>query len=243
VIDEAVDWLPQEAFSTAAVSAVFDPSISAWSQTWFANAKASVASSVVGEGRQAQAAIQRLSGDYVSVEMSGRGKRCLVETALGVVLADQVLNDADRHLLDVFAAEVAQDLLVRLEQDLADTTAKLHARQLVIGVCLGTTEAFSVLCPQQSLVAKLKSRLAAPAAARSPLGSRRTALKPTRVVAKGVLGRAELSVSELESLAVGDVLVLDRSLGDTAELRLAETGQLVAAGKLHCEKGQTCIQL
>jgi flagellar motor switch/type III secretory pathway protein FliN len=130
-----------------------------------------------------------------------------------------------------------------VEQELHGAAAKPQGAQVNIGISVRGKDLLNIHCPQQSLVTKLKSLLGLPAPARNPLGSRINALKPTRVATKGVLGRAELSVSELEGLAIGDVLILDRALSDTAELRLVETDRLVASGKLHCENGQMCIRV
>jgi hypothetical protein len=92
VTNIAVDWLPREAFGIDAVRVAFDPSIAAWSKNWFVQSKATVSSVVFDGDKPAQATVQRLSGDIASVEVSGRGKRYLVETVLEVNLSEQQLN-------------------------------------------------------------------------------------------------------------------------------------------------------
>jgi flagellar motor switch/type III secretory pathway protein FliN len=238
-----VDWLPKEAFQAEAVGAVFAPSVEAWSQNWFARGTAIVCGVRTSDEASARPSVQRLQGNVVAVELHPRGKRLLLEMALGVDPAEQQLLDADRRILDAFETDVAEDLVKRLDKEMNGGGAYKGGVQSEVTVSVVEDEMLTIICPQHILVPHLKKRLGPSSPAARALESRMKALRPARVVADGILGHAQLSIDELEELSVGDVLVLDRTLNDLAELRLSNSGKLIGSGKLLHGNGKTSIQL
>lgn len=235
---QAVDWLPEEVFAPAAVKALFEPVVDAWSQNWFVKAGPVVSSVEFVEA--AAPAAQRLSGKVVCLELHGRGKRYLLEAALGLDLTEHQLIDGDRRLLEEFASEILGDLIQRLESDIRAVVAA-DGDQVAAVLSMGPSEVLSILYPRHLLVSRLRNGFGPPAPSRGPLGARTAALKTSRVTANAILGRVELSMDEIEGLAVGDVLVLDRSLDDPTELRTTD-GRLIVSGRLRNENGQLLIQ-
>ena len=62
------------------------------------------------------------------------------------------------------------------------------------------------------------------------------------VKVEAVLGRSRLTIEDANGLAVGDVLILDRVLGEDAELRV-QGGGLVAVGQLVADNGHNTIRI
>lgn len=221
------NWLPKSAFGEAAVKAGLGDAIAAWSSRWFAGAQAAVAS--VHHG-----------GGPVTIDMPPRSKRYLLEAALGIELAGQVLCEADRQLLDALAQKIAEDLLAELDRVLG--TDDGDGERLGVRLAIGENEILSLALPEHLLVPVLKRRLGGAMARNKIAASRAEALKKTKLNMHGHIGRADLAISELRQLGAGDVLVLDRMVGEPVELRLA--GSVIARGKLcRGSAGQVSIQL
>jgi hypothetical protein len=68
------------------------------------------------------------------------------------------------------------------------------------------------------------------------------ALQAQVVVLDGIVGEAELAVEELSTLAVGDVIRLNRKFSEPLQVRLSG-GAVVCAARLGALKGRTAVQL
>ena len=75
-----------------------------------------------------------------------------------------------------------------------------------------------------------------------PLVSVREGLEAESVAVEVVVGVAELSLAELQSLSVGDVLRLDRGLKDPLMV-LFDDGQRVCGAHLGAVRGRRAVQL
>lgn len=209
--------------------------LATWSQRWFARGTADVAAIRHDQGRSPAVLpqVQRIDGIVAIATLPGRGKRHLLETALDVSLADHPPGDGDHRLLDAFATEVVEDLLSVVDAlfGQVDTAADAGGR-VVATISIGRTELLSVSMPDHALVPRLRGRLGRLRRTTDRPGSRAAALRDTKLVAEAVLGHARLPVGELEGLAVGDVLLLDRRLNDKVVLRLAGQIEPIANGQL-----------
>ncbi|MEI9997609.1 MAG: FliM/FliN family flagellar motor C-terminal domain-containing protein [Rhizomicrobium sp.] len=232
------DWLPAEAFAADAVAAVLAEPLGRWSARWFARDRAVVAD--VRSAPAATAPSRVVRGDRAEAALSGRGKRQLLETALGAELAGQRLGDGDHAVLDAFAVRIVEDLVAILDE--AFPAAAADDTRLRLSLALAQSDVIEVGLPREVLVPSLKARLGAVRATGDAPAGRREALASTRVAVEGFLGHAGLSLGELEALGVGDVVVLDRPVSVPVELRLPG-GRKLAQGMLGRNNGRVAIQL
>ena len=237
-------WLPKDAFSLEAVGACLSGPLAAWAERWFIRAPAAVAAVRAGEAAAPAPQSLNTEGVHAALELSGRGKRRLLEAALDIDLADQPLSEGDRRLLDAFAQQISQDLIAGLDEALSTETQDAGGMPVVSTITVGGHDVFSLLVSDHVLVPLIKAHVPnSPPPRQRPLMRRAEALKRTKLSAYGFLGRAELGLDELEGLNVGDVLVLDRMLAEPVELRLAGKQTALLRGRLCHDGGLVAIQL
>ncbi len=228
------DWLPKAAFSESAVKAVLSGLVGGWSERWFARARASI-SAVRFSAATAQ-------GDGAALELPGPGKRLLLEAALDCELTGQMLGEGDHSVLDVFAAQIGQDLITALDKLTGAGKQPSGSGCIALGIAVAGSDMLTVRLAAGALVPALKARLGGSRRAGAAPRSRVEALKQTRLEAEAILGRAELALGDLRELSVGDVLILDRALRDPVELRLADGGRTIGRGGLARNGGRISIQ-
>jgi Type III flagellar switch regulator (C-ring) FliN C-term len=241
---EAVrDWLPTNAFTDEAIRAVLCNTVASWSACWFARATAEI--SAVRTGEPAPAADPKqlvISGRHTKAQLSAAGKRHVLQVSLGVDLSAQLLWETDRHVLDTFLEQAVKDLVERIDAALNAGSACDGGRYAALDISFGSNEGFKLYIPDHLLVGALKAGFGKPRIGSAPT-NRLDVLRRTRLSAFGFMGRAELSIGEARDMAVGDIVVLDQSLDEPVELRLAGVGPPLARGKLCCNDGQFSIQL
>jgi flagellar motor switch/type III secretory pathway protein FliN len=234
------EWLPHAAFTEDAVRPVLAGPIAAWGARWFVEGLPQMTSVRHPECESRPAQCLQVQGKNCHAGLSGRAKRALVEAALGVDLSGLTLMESDHKILDSFATEAISDLLGALD-DIGDGSA--GDVLFSITIALGGKEIAVVALSCQALIPAMKAAIGPRRRSEKPLGSRTEALKPAKLVAQGVLGHAELTLDELKDLVVGDVIILDNSLQNPVELRLPNTEQPVARGKLVRMTNQVSIQI
>jgi len=227
-------WLPKDAFSLEAISACLSGPLTDWSGRWFAGSSAAVVA-VHGEIGPSQAsAPDRLTvGACAALELSGRGKRRLLEAVLDIDLSNEPLNESDRCLLDAFAKIIVNDLAAALESDvLRDAATATPGALIVATVGVGERDVLTFEAPECAFVPLIKERRGGLHSASRAIARRSEALKRTEIRAHGYLGRAEIGIGELEALSPGDVLILDRALAEPVELRVSSSAATLARGRL-----------
>jgi hypothetical protein len=234
-------WLPKNAFDPAAIKAVFAAPIAAWSNAWFARLAA--APSQLRPIRATASQTMQIRGEHVRLELTGIGKRQLLECALDVDLNDAPRSDCDNHLLDALLVDILNDLVNRLDGALEGEAYDSTGDAVTLSVSLGTVDVLEFDMAVPLLVPLLKAYLGGPSDSAIPLGSRSAALRATKVVAHGCLGNANISLDDLNQLAVGDVLVVDRRLDERVALKLAEMDRPFALGTLRTENNNLAICL
>ncbi len=237
----ARSWLPAEAFTVSAVKAVLAVAVAPWSDAWFARRE--VAVSAVRHGGIQKVREQRLEakGSVATAHLPGPGKRLLLEAALDTDLAQKELCESDHRVLDAFAGVILEDLVARLDAALTDGDGT-RGDSIDVTLTIGDRELVTVLLPSNALVPALKARYGAPRRAQVKPANRFAALGPTEIVVEGVLGQAEIGMHDFRELAVGDVLVLDRSLREPVELRVAQHRGTLGFGKLTRREGRVAVQ-
>jgi flagellar motor switch/type III secretory pathway protein FliN len=225
------DWLPAEAFASEAVRV--------------AKRTAQIASTraIAGAAGTVLAQCTQVRGKHASVLLTPRGKRLLLEAILDIDLAQLVLTEGDRHVLDALAGDAIDDLVAQFDEVFAANDGTPGAPQIAAALMFGSSDLLTLSLPEHLLVPLIKARIGPSACHVAPLRQRMSALTKSSIVVEGVLGRAELALSDLKEIGVGDVLVLDRSLKDPVELRMPGEAKPLAHGRL-CRNGdRISIQL
>ena len=215
-------WLPNGAFEVATGERALGGTVAAWSHHWFSRGEA-----VVSACRQdLPAPRDSLSADGVAgaIALPPRARRTLLEAALALDLAEMTIGEPDRPVLDRLAEQMTHDLLKRLAMSRGEGE---DSAMLGVTLALGGRELLTLHLPMAD-VARLIQAALPRRTQREPLTSRRKALGPTSITVDGLLGYGMLSISELEGLSAGDIVLLDRGSSAKAELRLAPGSRLIA---------------
>lgn len=242
---QARAWLPKDAFSLEAVGACLAQPVTVWAERWFVRAPAAIAAvrmDAAGAATPAQPGTVT-EGVNAVLELGGHGKRRLLEAALDVDLTAQTLGDGDRRLLDEFARAIVRDLAASLDAVPLTGSDDGAAATVVCTITVAGHDVLSLRVPDCALATMIKAAMTQADAAKPVLARRSDALKRTTLTVLGHLGRAELAIDELESLSIGDVLILDRPLVEPVELRLAGNEAPLARGRLSQDSGAISIQL
>ncbi|HEY0959833.1 MAG TPA: FliM/FliN family flagellar motor switch protein [Novosphingobium sp.] len=235
--DQAHTFLPSGTLTNDRVSSVLSEALDIWSSAYFACVRAAV--SCVDTTRHSVTEHPfKATSDHVSLSFSDRGQRRLVELALGESLEGKVLREVDRQLLDDFAHRLAADLVGRLDRLLEPHTAGPVLR---LELTLDGKPVGNLLVKQQAIVELVRKSLPTKTVtARSPK-ARTRAVAGLPVTVEAVLGQLELTVEDAKGLAIGDVLILDRTLKEHAAIRITEGPTTVAVGHLVPENGRNTI--
>jgi flagellar motor switch/type III secretory pathway protein FliN len=244
VIEVVRDWLPRQAFEEDAVRAALDEVVAAWSAAWISGAAARI--SAVRARRAASApepnTIQA-KGRVASAELSPLGKRQLLEAVLGANLSMERLRTGDHKVLEALARQMIEDLTLRLDRAFVRAGPCAGEPELLMMLALAEREFLALAVHEHVLVPALRVRLGGANPASPVPHSRAKALGPMQLAIQAVLGRAELTMQELEGLGIGDVVVLDRDLNEPVELRLTGVESPLARGKLIRSGTHVSIQL
>lgn len=236
------DWLPKDAFLGAVTKDVLSGPVAAWSARWVARAPAGVSKLHFAE-RSVAARSQTTCGQHVALDLTGIGRRHLLEALLDVNLAENPRSEADTRVLDAVVEEACEDFVRTLDEIFVGEPDHGEDKGLRATVAIGRNDVFEFAVAVPSLVPLLKRRLGGAASPGRPLSRLSVALRDARIRAHAVLGHVDLTLSEMRELNAGDVLVIDRALGDPVELRLPQSSRPLARGKLARNGDQLSIQL
>jgi flagellar motor switch/type III secretory pathway protein FliN len=228
-VQQISDWLPESAFTEETVGPALHDAISSWCGRWFSSARAEVSAVRLSQASKRMAQGLHVASRSCEAELSGRGKRALLEAALGIDLSGLSLAEGDHRILDSFATAAVNDLLTALD---ALGEHRGGGPVLCATLVLAGTEMGVLALPSQLLVSAIKKAIGPIRKPAQAPRSRAEALKLVTVKTEGYLGRAQLTVDDLQGLAVGDVIVLDNSLKDPVELRMPDSQKCIGRGKL-----------
>ena len=243
----AAKWLPLNSALLDDVRGRLASAVAAWSSTWFGQTGVSL-SRLDRRGRGQDAIDGGTSWHYgrsgLSISGSKRAKDRLLELALDTNLNQVLLTDKDRVLLGAYADELVGDLTGRLEAALviasdlqSPRVAALDPNTHAGGLTATLADAhgaplIGISIALEAVMPLYLSRLPQRGPASEPLQRLSSAVATEPVALEVNLGQAELSMSELKGLAVGDVLVLDSLINDPATICLPHGGALAARAKL-----------
>jgi flagellar motor switch/type III secretory pathway protein FliN len=234
-------WLPKNAFLSRAARTILSEPVAQWSEHWFARAPATIYD--VSMDDDSEAPNLEVCGTRANIELSAASKRQLLETLLDTDLAKQKPSANEAEILDAMAADVGRDLLRRIEVLLSDADGGEGKVRVRYTLAIGEGAILDVVIPTQALAPLLKAQFGEPHSSPREFVRRNAALRQTSVTAEAILGQAELSLGEIDELAVGDVLVLDRSLSERVELRLPGSDRSFAQGNLRRNGNRISIQM
>ncbi len=229
------EWLPPGADGGPAVLRFLNIIVAAWSERWFNDAIYTVACVMAGD-----AARQRVEQDdevisntrCVVARLLAHGRAMLISQALSP--EGQSLDDErDQLLLHTFVGAIVQDLVDRLDQALGHTAAERTA-SASLAIILRDSRQRDILSIRFSPTAhrKLIDKALPTPRLGGPLDYRGRVLGDRAVPVCGRVGQAQLELGALRTLALGDVVVLDRKVSDGIEL-ITGAGRAFAAAELH----------
>jgi len=239
---EMVPWLPAEALNPAHFERAISSLVDDWGSHWFAQAKPNCRIRLREINTIDSARLARRSwGNECSVSLDEAGRLALAEAMLDRAIAANAVMPADRPLLNDVTNRCLDDLLGRLswliDGDRSPTISDDNVPSEP-GICWeiglkrsGVTVNLAVHC---SALVRWRKALA-PADETPKLTSLLVALRNQSVRIDLDAGHGSLSLAELENLAQGDVVVLDRRIDGPLEL-LASGRPTGIAGKLSTDK-------
>lgn len=243
----ARDWLPAEAVERDAVSAAAEAVVAEWAAHWFARGEFRLASwGLASPDRVPGEAGSRACDGGVEATCSTRAAARLAGFALDARGEATDLNDRDRLVVSAVARQIVDDLAQRLRRlggRESPPEATSGTRLVVAGIAEGADVLFSLAIPLPLLVGVCRRTLPRPPAAAKIEGQRLSAVGCSTVRLEATLGTAMLSLAEAKGLAPGDILLLDRTLGDAADLTFAQSPSVVARGVLTETEGQLALVL
>jgi len=234
-------WLPDEALHGGAVKRTLREIARRWSERWFARQLVGLCEHSHRFGdRQPSAeseAAALVHDDGMIVTISAAGRSTLAGLILDIATGEMKLNPADRFVLD----GLADDCIRNLCSDMAlafglkaetgwrqlDTAQMPDREDQIYHLGTGAPESLIEVRIAPSVAVALIKASGPPAPNPSELLDLGLALARQQVRVSAYLGRCRLTLGELSELAPGDVVVLDRDLGQP--LPLAVEGKVTSS--------------
>lgn len=227
------DWLPQAAMDHDVVWQALETAIAQWDGQWFTTSYVEVAemrSSATDSRLDDGGADWRTCRAAIAIRAGRGGLSRLVERALDLRADMPKPAEADRRLLDRFEERLLESLAEGLEaafgvkdEPRADTYRPTDPFSgddglLVVLADSAGRDLLTVAVPGKVVFRHVKASLPRPQARTSSLRPLTEALADVDIPMRAQLGKVELSLAELNDLAVGDVLVLDRRLEQAVDI-------------------------
>lgn len=215
------EWLPSTALTDGAVKNGCIEVVKSWSDRWSNQPAPVVRDLIVWPDRP-------LSNDeYIgrTVQLPWSAKRALQLTrwALGITVADAPLTGADQLVLEALGQEIALDLAESLsrwfDMSATDTSATGEGARgrILLGLDLLDGDMRLRLAMPASGLARYRKKHCAPLPpiARPTASFPLSALPDARIEIEALLGKTPLSLRDVRSIEVGDVIRLDTKLNGT----------------------------
>ncbi|SDI72677.1 FliM/FliN family flagellar motor C-terminal domain-containing protein [Paraburkholderia phenazinium] len=264
-----IRWRPLGSRDLDAARTRLTQAIGGWQEQWFATALARVEPlsliGTAGEFALPATSSSWLLGSDVWLHAAPRALTGLVNRALDLPksfvpvepAAAAMLAEIRTKLLDALFATVREALAL----DPGEIVEPLSARDIAAPLRLPYGAAhlrmmapddeplLSIVCGAETLwrCLPVTANAARPVTPSPSLTSRAEAVEGTHLTIEASLGSCELTVSQLATLGVGDIITLDRPLGEPMPLMLASPDRArrtpLAMGKLGQSAGKLSLQL
>lgn len=248
-MSDLTPWLPAEALSPVHFEQAISSLVGDWSSHWFPKAKASCRPQLRSPlGRSSQQLAWRSWGQECGTCLDEAGRLALAEAMLDRAIAANAVQASDQPLLNDITNRCVDDLLGRLSWLIDhDRTPDLSGEALgpdsgaVWDIGLKRSGVTITLVISRSALVRWRKQLV-PASKAPKLAGVVQALRAQPVGLGLDLGRGSLTLTELENLAPGDVIILDRAVD--APLELLAAGRVSGIrGKLRGEAGLSSVDI
>jgi flagellar motor switch/type III secretory pathway protein FliN len=248
-MSDLTPWLPAEALNPSHFEGAISSLVGDWSSHWFAKARANcrpqLRSTMV---RSPQQLAWRSSRQQFGTCLDEAGRLALAEAMLDRAIAANAVQVGDQPLLSDITDRCLDDLLGRLSwlidhERTPDLSGEAMEPSWGIAWDIGLKRsgvAISLVISRSALV-RWRKRLAPTSKAPELAGIFR-ALKSQQVGLRLDIGRGSLILAELENLAPGDVIILDRTVDAPLELLAAGRASGIK-GKLKEEAGRASVEI
>ena len=236
-------WLPESALDDPSLAEAVSPSLAEFSVNWFTSGMLRAG----GRWRREEPGFPSASN---RVQTAASGHRLLVadcaptelaSALLGRVISERELRtSADHSVVDALCNAALNDLGARLSKALGDRPGEYILRpgedRWTMALAIVDSEPFAWVEASASLLVALRQRSISKqrrgARPDPPLSS----LRSQAIVMTAILGHGRAALSDLQQLATGDVIPLDKPVGEALDLALndhkvgAKAGQLTESG-------------
>jgi flagellar motor switch/type III secretory pathway protein FliN len=238
-------WLPDAALTLDRISAALSICLQEWAQAWIGDAVTAAHVQFSGAAQiSTQTGRVHAAGSASSISSEGRQKRALLEALLGTSLHGHVLTERDHRLLDGLAGRALEDLVARCDRLVGATDLPAAAaRAAIVTLRCPAGEIAKLELPHAALAGLVKASLADNHGKPMSISSRAEALEEATVEIEAVLGENIVRLEDIAGLAVGDILLLDRSLDEPAQIRIAQAGVVLGAGMLSREANRVALTI
>lgn len=241
------EWLPHDALAHEAVRTALERAITQWNTQWFTTAFAAIAGIRIAgadarpEGEGTGWRVYRAA---IAVRAGRSGLSRLVNRSLDLRTEAANLTEADRYVLDGLEQRILDDLAETLEAALGVPGPSRSAPHRPADPFAGDggllvsladpqgREVLTLAVPRSAAIGYVKASMPRISSKNAPLPPLAGALAAVAIPVEAEIGRAELSLAELNELAVGDVLVLDRRLEQAVDLVGVRSGRIFAQAAL-----------
>jgi hypothetical protein len=234
-------WVPEGAAAPAALRSAIADMTAAWSAKWFADMTFHVTRPLERRPRirLRPALVWQSNEGGIALGWADHTPESVASRVIGLAAVPDHRGAHDGALLDSVAQECLGDFrrrccaLAKLPSDAAWSGAPLldaDGYELEIGA--GDDGPCIVVAVTAACFARLVRQYLPPASP-APMGDARPALQALPVTLSAFVGGCRVSLAELEQLATGDVLILDRAASEAMPLaidgRVAPRGRCVVA--------------
>ena len=247
------DWLPHGVVTHDVVRQTLEQAITQWGDRWFADVYASVTdmkSAYEAPGIENDDGGWRVYRSAVAIRTRRQALARIVDRALDIGTEGLNLTEADRYMLGELERNILENLAEEVEQAFGVPSERKPAPERPRdalsdggGLLVSLTdpsgrEVLTLAVPIDVTLPRIKAQLGTPAPRSEALQPLTRALSSVNVAIEAVVGRVELNLTELNDLAVGDVLVLDRALDQAVDIAAAGSQQIFAKAVLtHVDDG------
>lgn len=242
------NWVPDTALNASCVLGALDEALSAWSRRWFVEGLIRRRGLEAADAPNGSLAVWAAQTPRLALSLSDTQRAHLTGLATDMAVDRLEAASDDQALLETVATALSDDLVRTLDAALGEGVsaagAGLDGPSGLFRMTLVDDRGRSVASVWLSRAALAASRLAhLPGRRGAPrLCALREALGETAVTLTIRLGAAELGLGDVQSLAPGDVVVLDRALDDALAV-LADVNTSVASARLVDVDDPTCLRL
>ena len=233
---EAREWLPPAALTGEPALEAANEVIRAWSRRWFSNAAVTAAHLEVRARARAGTGDEWRDFGEAAVRAEPRSALRLARLAMGLQSEPPSLNDNERCVALALADQVVGDLAAMFLEAAGagsrEARGGLSEEVISLAIVEGRDRLVDVALAASAAVRLRKSRLGLPSKPREAFGSLADEIAPARIEATVELGQAALTLRELRDLAVGDIIVLERSIAGGATVVARQSQLDIARGRV-----------